>query len=171
MSKGPTARPLEERFWEKVDRKAPGECWEWQGAVVNVRGCLRGRFFVKWTERGSRSEWAYRVAYELAKGPILDGVTIRHCCDNPLCCNPRHLLAGTQGENVKDMHERGRARVRSGAAAPGAKLTETQVREVLDLQAKGISHRAIATRLGVSKTTIGSILTGKKWKAVTNGFA
>ena len=94
------------RFWCKVDVRAPAECWDWQGQAT---GSGYGR--IKW---GGRLESAHRVAYELTFGPIPDdhagyhGTVIRHSCDNRLCCNPRHLLAGSQADNVRDMVERGR---------------------------------------------------------------
>ncbi len=30
-------RPLDERFWEKVRKDAPDECWEWIGARKGTR--------------------------------------------------------------------------------------------------------------------------------------
>jgi hypothetical protein len=39
-----------------------------------------------------------------------DGTIACHTCDNPRCCNPTHLYAGTYKDNNHDMHERGRER-------------------------------------------------------------
>lgn len=43
---------------------------------------------------------AHRVAYEIAKGPIPDGLCVDHLCRNHGCINPFHLEAVTWGENV-----------------------------------------------------------------------
>ncbi len=93
---------LEKLFWAKVDKRGHDECWPWTAKSVisslkygalNIRGVVTG---------------AHRVAFALANGGIEDGAVIRHSCDNPPCCNPKHLLSGTQGENHRDMMERGR---------------------------------------------------------------
>lgn len=42
----------------------------------------------------------HRAAYELANGPIPDGMQIDHLCRNRLCCNPDHLEAVTREENI-----------------------------------------------------------------------
>lgn len=79
------------RFWNYVDKS--GECWEWQG--TRDRGY--GRCFVG---RPKRYSPAHRVAYELAVGPIPEGLTLDHLCRNPGCVNPAHLEPVTNRENI-----------------------------------------------------------------------
>lgn len=78
------------------------ECWEWSG-------CRDSQEYGVLTH-GGRTHRAHRVAYELLVGTIPDGLIICHHCDNPPCCNPNHLYAGTNSENSNDMVSRGRAR-------------------------------------------------------------
>jgi len=56
-----------------------------------------------------KSEYAHRLSWLLQVGEIPEGKVIRHICDNPSCVAVEHLELGTQQDNVKDMHERGRA--------------------------------------------------------------
>ena len=85
------------RFWEKVDRSGPGECWLWQGAT-STDGY--GRF----RERGGRMVNAHRWAYEHLVGPIPDGLQLDHVrdrgCTSPACVNPAHLEPVTSRENT-----------------------------------------------------------------------
>ena len=84
-------RPIEERFWEKVD--AAGDCWEWT-ACRNEHGY--GSFV---TERPKKVK-AHRMAWELLVGPIPDGMVLDHLCRNPRCVNPDHLEVVTQRINM-----------------------------------------------------------------------
>lgn len=81
-----------ERFWGKVDRGGPTECWIWTG-------------FISPTGYGRSSRGiAHRLAYELTHGPIPEGLTIDHLCRNKACQNPAHLELVTAAENTRRRH-------------------------------------------------------------------
>ena len=44
--------------------------------------------------------YAHRVAYEIIKGKIPDGLDLDHLCRNKVCVNPDHLEAVTRRENL-----------------------------------------------------------------------
>lgn len=98
---------LEFRFWLKVRRGEPGECWEWQ-AASNEAGYGRIRV-------AGHLLLAHRVSYELANGPsskrrkgIYRTPLVCHRCDNPKCVNPDHLFAGSYTANARDGVRKGR---------------------------------------------------------------
>lgn len=103
MPTGVFPRPsLRERFESKIE---PGRCpQEWQGSR-DARGY--GRIGVN----GSRSpQLTHRVAWELANGPIHDGLYVCHHCDNPPCVTIAHLFLGTNSDNQLDSVSKGRHR-------------------------------------------------------------
>lgn len=82
---------LTTRLWRRVDVGHPLGCWEWTGYRTAAG---YGRMNADRAGVG-----VHRVAYELMKGPIPDGLTIDHLCYNPPCVNPDHLEAVTAREN------------------------------------------------------------------------
>jgi hypothetical protein len=99
---------LAERFWAKVDRRLPSECWNWTG------GKLKKGYGAFWVRRGfgrhnGSMQTASRWAYRLSTGEIPDEMCVLHRCDNTACCNPAHLFLGSVVENNADRDAKGRA--------------------------------------------------------------
>ena len=106
-----------ERFWEKVERRSPDECWVWQASCAQGRkGAPSYGQLVEWrpeirsTDGGSpRPLRAHVLSWAIHhnRWPAA-GEVVRHSCDNPPCVNPAHLLIGTHLQNTKDARERKR---------------------------------------------------------------
>ena len=154
------------RFHARVQEGAEDECWPWAGArTKSGYGVMSGE------RRGDNPLRTHRVAFELHFGPVPDGLHVLHRCDNPPCCNPLHLYAGSNAQNVIDKVERGRqSRVSlPGSANPNSNLNERVVREIKHLLradgSRGMS-RAICTRYQISRSLLSAIRTGKVWQSV-----
>lgn len=91
--KGVSQMPPEDRFWAKVNRKGPDDCWLWTGAHRSDLGYGH----MNW--RGGHRA-AHRIAYELMVGEIPEGLVLDHLCRTPACVNPKHLEPVTQRVNV-----------------------------------------------------------------------
>ena len=96
---------LESRFWTKVDRRGPDECWPWTGACIPKGYGSLGPVEVDGHMQSQVG--AHRVSFFLEHG-FWPKIT-RHTCDNPPCVNPRHLLDGNTRSNARDMVDRGRS--------------------------------------------------------------
>lgn len=97
----------EAEFWQNVERCTDElACWPWIG---NGRHDF-GYGACYWEGRHTS---AHRVAYVLHHGLTLETLgdeVVRHLCpggSNPACCNPAHLMRGTQLENMRDRAREG----------------------------------------------------------------
>ena len=134
-------------------------CWEWQGARL-PKGY--GRVGVD-----GRVVLAHRLAWELAHGERLGDRWCLHHCDNPPCCNPWHLYAGSAKDNLRDALGRGRRQPwPSGDSAYRAKLNGVAVQVCQYLHARGTTLERLARAHGVGVSTVQAAVSGTSWRHV-----
>lgn len=150
------------RFWAKVDQRSDDECWPWLACRA---GGSDARSYGYFGVPAQRMKYAHRVAYCLHHGldicALPSSIVIRHRCDNGLCCNPAHLIQGTQADNVQDMIDRGR--IRRGEDIRNAILTAHDIPSIRARLSRGELHRQIAGDFGVCPSAISKIARGIAW--------
>ena len=110
---------------------------------------------------------AHRAAWEIANGPVPEGLVVRHKCDNRPCINLDHLELGTSKDNAMDRVTRGRSNTARGVRQHLAKLTDDEVQEIRQLYSTGnFSQRALAARYGVQQKAIWGVVNLKTWTHV-----
>jgi hypothetical protein len=131
------------RFWDKVKVGGLDECWEWK-ASRNVKGYGK-------IGKGNplTTSLAHRLCYYLTHGNIPLHHYILHSCNNPGCCNPTHLRADTQKENMLDKILSGHTR---------SQLTEVE-RNVIRYSRESIKH--LSSKFKLSKRQIFRIRSSK----------
>lgn len=146
------------KFWEYVQVGTPAECWPW------MRARMRKGYGV------SREGLAHRIAYRISCGPIPKAMFVCHSCDNPPCCNPKHLFLGTPKDNSQDAARKNRfpRTPRTFGAShhrSTAKLTPDQVMKIRKVYyPDGLTHRQIAECLGISRENVGQIVRENTWR-------
>ena len=113
--------------------------------------------------------YAHRAAWELANGPVPNGMSVLHRCDNPPCVRPEHLFVGTQKDNVRDMIEKGRratleSTTHFGSDVGTSKLTVDEVVEIRRLYASGMRQIPLGKMFGVHQNSISRIVNRKSWQ-------
>lgn len=80
-------------------------CWVFIGAAQPTG-------HVQFHGNNGKAVYVHRFAWELAFGPIPEGMCVLHRCDNPPCVNPEHLWIGTKADNNRDRASKGRSFMR-----------------------------------------------------------
>lgn len=144
-----------DQFWTYVQTGTPDDCWPWTAGASEGRG--RVHF-------NGRTQYAYRVAVELATGTAIPADQMGcHSCDNPICVNPAHIFIGTARDNSRDAAAKGRLRHTPvvGQAHHNATLSAKQVAQAIaEYRAGGRSQAEVARRYGVTQQAVSYWLRG-----------
>lgn len=162
----PSETGTTERFWQHVAIGERNSCWNWAGYV--------GPDGYGYTSWGSRKHFgAHRKAWLLSNGILpshglsaLCGLCVCHSCDNPVCCNPRHLWLGTSSENSKDRHAKGRDKgPHLGMQHHHTFLSDSDVCEIRKRYAAGGVTQAELSRIyRINQPSISKIVNRKVWR-------
>jgi transposase-like protein len=145
-----------ERYFEKVDRRGPDDCWEWTAARFDKGyGAFR---------LGDKQLKAHRFGYEAQVGPIPEGQYVLHRCDNPPCQNPGHWFLGTHKDNAEDRETKGRGGRHYQGSFSEPKWAAGEVRAIRLAAQAGETHVSIAARYGSNQGTISAIVRRETWR-------
>lgn len=147
----------EDVFWSHVAIGADDQCWLWTG------GCDSSGYGTKNWNGNTIS--AHRLAWQLKNGAIPVGLKVLHTCDNPKCCNPKHLWIGTDKDNAVDRMLKGRNRKQSGEESSFHKLTFAQVKAIREQYTSGeTTIKRLSLEYHISETQVGRIIHNVSWR-------
>ena len=153
--------------WRKVEKRRWNQCWPWTGYTSSGRGRI--------DIAGVQGVYAHRAAYLATHPgsiPLRDDGSkeqhVLHRCDNPLCCNPRHLFVGSHSDNIADKVAKGRQKKWGGGiGSPRAKLSADQVRDMRRKKKEGFTKRMLAKIFNVSEATVSGACYGRHYQDVS----
>jgi len=135
-------------------------CWEWQGRLHTGYGRLRGVL-------------AHRISWETFRGLIPEGLCVLHKCDNPSCVKPSHLFVGTQIDNIKDRHAKGRSssgeshsKSCRGEIVGTSKLKEQDVKDIRGKREEGVRVASLSKEYGIVQSAVYNIIGRRRWRHV-----
>lgn len=131
-------------------------CWNWlYGKTGRPYGALVYKGKVVMTHRLS-----YQFQYP---DEDISNKVICHKCDNTICCNPEHLFAGTQKDNIQDRISKGRSNYARGENNGATKLTNDQVNQIrFRYKSEKISQSKLSSEYGVGQDQISRIVNNKR---------
>lgn len=144
-----------ERLANRCIHEPNSGCLLWTGPVDEWGA---GHFSVE-----GKLTLVHRFAWEIASGPIPDGVEVLHRCRVICCCEPRHLYLGDDQTQVD-------AKMAAGAFVPSPGERNGNVRlsvgQVLQIIVDPRPSREIAPDFGVHPSTVNRIKRGDNWSHI-----
>ena len=154
---GRPPQPIEVRYWPKVEKRGPNECWPWQaGRDKDGYGIFR---------ISGKTRRATHIGFFLEYGrwPKSDRF-ICHTCDHPWCQNPQHWFEGTHADNVTDSVKK--QRHTKGSVQGLAKLTEQDIPVIREKYRAGMPSDRLAHEYHVGKSTMWAVVKKETWKHI-----
>lgn len=160
------AKHLKLRILNSIDKDYSTGCWVW-ARTLNNKGY--GTMTIN-----HKTVLVHRVSFGLFNRKLIGKEHVLHHCDNPKCCNPKHLFAGTHRENMIDAINKGRLFKLPpahfvGSLNPMSKLNEQDILDIRKRLANGEFQKKVAVDYGVSQSLISLISMGKLWGHLQSG--
>lgn len=153
-------------FYKNIEHDPFGGCWLWSGKTHQYGyGLIDIKERLPNGKRQTTSVRAHRFSIYIETGVLPpDDQQVCHICDVRACVNPRHLFLGTNADNVKDMHKKGRGHRPIGELSGRARLSEA---DVLFIRKNAeISVKDLAAHFRVSLSAIDHARRGRNWKHI-----
>lgn len=147
---------IKEKLVSKSKVNPVNGCLEWIGAKT-IHGY--GKLTID-----KKTVSAHRLSYQDFYNENIDGKVLMHTCDNRLCINPSHLVAGTIQDNTDDKVCKGRQL--KGVRCHKARLNEEIVRDILSLHLTDVINSVIARKYNIALSHVNNIVNRKIWKHV-----
>ena len=141
--------------WLAENTRPEGDCLIYTGYLM-PNTTKAGGLGYGWFRLGGRKGKGWLAHKYVADQLGMTG-TIQHTCDVRPCCNPKHLIAGTQKGNMIDKS------MRSPRTGTTLKLLPEQVLEARRRMDNGESPTALAPEYGVTPENLMSIRARKTW--------
>jgi len=94
---------------------------------------------------------AHRIAWLYPNYTIPKGMYILHSCDNPSCCNPKHLWLGTHQDNMDDMKQKGRASKSKDKQKSRRKISREKELEIIErYKTSNVTQKSLANEFGIA---------------------
>jgi hypothetical protein len=163
-------------FWDRIDVRGPDDCWLWKIETQLTQGGYGAAFYA------SIHTTANRIAFMLSKGEIPVGKQLRHTCAdrypkgsilNRRCCNPNHIIPGSEQDNSDDMVRQDRWQRQTsfvGEANPNCRITDDQLPDLFR-DAAQMSQRKVAEKWGMSKSQVSHIVRGLQRSDAMDGMS
>ena len=117
--------------------------------------------------------YAHRVIYNLVYPNTItlnapkssdDIGFLLHTCDNPKCCNPKHLFIGTHMDNMLDKVAKNRQKRFPTDTGPRCKLSMSQAREARALKKTGMTISQLMQKFNLSRASMKTLIRGDSYK-------
>lgn len=120
------------RFWEKVEKAGPDDCWLWKGAPSSGgKSGYHNKYGVIKLSKSRKLIRSNRAVLLISVGePPEPGMYACHRCDNSLCCNPKHLYWGTHQQNTEDYKDRILPKLKKNETGGWSRHTDEEVRKM-----------------------------------------
>lgn len=163
----PTLRILD--LYAQSQRKPNSTCWWWTGGTSAGRAQIWGLDLDRMCKRAMR---APRAVWFITHGQPLGPHRVAYMsCQNPLCVNPLHTLAGTRTDIGAAVRRTGRAKTavayttrvanaRKARAIQGMVETPKHIVLAIREHPRTVTHKAVAELYGLKPGAVARIRAG-----------